>query len=378
MKSVRLALAAMALVALVACEQEVPFTGSFGDGLVSGQVFLGGDLEGSSPAGIQASVPGTGMELVLAADGRFLFSGVPEDAEIRFSRSSDGISASYQLGRADGELYLEVTRNSARRSRARPVTARATQLEGLILEVSDASISVNAAGKGNTVAVIDAETVIRKGNQPLTPADLSVGDRVHIVAQPEGDTFIAKIITLQMDLDGSEERERQEIELEGLILTASETEIQIDAAGRGPTVVAITPETLIRKGHRLMTPDELEEGWRVHVKASQGEDGLEARLIIVQNTSGNGDGEEGGESPGEGSPEVQLEGKIVAISATAIVVDAAGMGETEAAINGETVIRKGNTSLTVDDLHEGDRVHVKATRDGESLIAREIKLQNPE
>lgn len=375
MKSIRLGLAAMALVALVACEQEVPFTGSFGDGLVSGQVFLGGDLEGSSPAGIQASIPGTGMELVLAADGRFLFSGVPEDAEIRFSRSSDGISASYQLGRADGELYLEVTRNSARRSRARPVTARATQLEGLILEVSDTSISVNAAGKGSTVAVIDADTVIRKGNQPLTPADLSVGDRVHIVAQPEGDTFIAKIITLQMDLDGSEERERQEIELEGLILTASETEIQVDAAGRGPTVVAITPETLIRKGHRLMTPDELEEGWRVHVKASQGEDGLEARLIIVQNMNGNGGGEEGGE---EESPEVQLEGKIVSISATAIVVDAAGMGETEAAINGDTVIRKGNTSLTVGDLHEGDRVHVKATREGESLIAREIKLQNPE
>ncbi len=375
MKSIRLGLVAMALVALVACEQEVPFTGSFGDGLVSGQVFLGGDLEGSSPAGIQASIPGTGMELVLAADGRFLFSGVPEDAEIRFSRSSDGISASYQLGRADGELYLEVTRNSARRSRARPVTARATQLEGLILEVSDTSISVNAAGKGNTVAVIDADTVIRKGNQPLTPADLSVGDRVHIVAQPEGDTFIAKIITLQMDLDGSEERERQEIELEGLILTASETEIQVDAAGRGPTVVAITPETLIRKGHRLMTPDELEEGWRVHVKASQGEDGLEARLIIVQNMNGNGGGEEGGE---EESPEVQLEGKIVSISATAIVVDAAGMGETEAAINGDTVIRKGNKSLTVGDLHEGDRVHVKATREGESLIAREIKLQNPE
>jgi hypothetical protein len=362
----------MVIVALAACQEELAITSSFGDGIVSGQVSLGGDLAGGSPEGMQASIPGTGMELVLRADGRFLFSGVPDDAEIFFSRSADGISASYQLGRIDGALYLEVSSHGVRRSRGRPVTARATQLEGLILEVDDTSISVNAAGKGNTVAVINDETVIRKGNELLTPADLSVGDRVHIVAQPEGETFIAKSITLQMDADGSEERGRQETELEGLILAASGTEIEIDAAGRGPVTVAIGPETLIRKGNRLMTPDQLEEGWRVHVKASSVEGVLTARLIIVQNMNGNGGGE-----GGEGSPEVQLEGTIVSISADAIVVDAAGVGETEAAIDGDTVIRKGNMRLEASDLREGDRVHVKAIRDGESLIAREIRLQNP-
>ncbi len=370
---IRLAVVAMALLALVACEREVPFTGSFGEGVVSGQVLLVGDLAGSSPAGMVASVPGTGMELVLAADGRFLFSGVPADAEILFTRASDGISATYQLGRATGDLTLEVTRSSARRSRARVLAPRTTQLEGLILEVSDTSISVNAAGKGNTVAVINEETVIRKGNTALTPADLTVGDRVHIVAQPEGEEFIALSITLQMDEDGSTERGRQEVQLEGLILNASETEVEVDAAGKGPMVVAITAETLIRKGNHAMTPDELEVGWRVHVKASMVEGVLTARLIIVQNMNGGG-GEEGGE---EGSPEVQLEGPIVTITAASIVVDAAGKGETEAVIDADTVIRKGNMNLEVEDLHEGDRVHVKATKDGETLIAREIRLQNP-
>ena len=373
MKSMRLILAAVAVFALVGCQEEVPFTGSFGDAVVTGQVVLGGELAGESPEGIQASIPGTGMEMILSADGRFLFSGVPEGAEISFARSADGINASYRLGRAESDVTLEVTRNSARRSRARPVTARTTQLEGLILEVSDTSISVNAAGKGNTVAVINGDTVIRQGNTPLTPADLSVGDRVHIKAQPVGEEFIALSTTLQMDGDGSAARGKQETQLEGLILAASATEIEVDAAGRGPTVVAIGEETLIRKGNRLMTPDELVVGWRVHVKASMVEGVLTARLIIVQNM--NGDGEEGGGD--EGSPEVQLEGTIVTISDEAIVVDAAGVGETEAAINEDTVIRKGNTKLEVSDLNEGDRVHVKATRDGDSLIAREIRLQNP-
>lgn len=368
---VRLAVAAMAVLALVACENETAITGSFGASVVSGQVYLAGDLEGSSPEGIVASVPGTGMELTLGADGRFLFSGVPEDAELLFTRASDGISASYRLGRATGELTLEVTRASARRSRTRPVTARTTQLEGTIVELLDPLITVNAAGRGNTVAEVNADTVIRKGNTPLTFADLSLGDRVHIVAQPEGETFIAKSITLQMDLDGSAERGRQETQLEGLILTAPGTgsELEIDAAGRGPTKVALTDETVIRKGNRLMTQDELEEGWRIHVKASTVDGVLTARLIIVQNTNSGGGG--------EGPPEVQLEGLVLSISQTEIEVDAAGRGPTKATIDEDTTFRKGNEKLEWDDIHEGDRVHVKATKEGESLIAREIKLQNP-
>ncbi len=379
---IRFAMVAMVALALVACQSETTITGSFGESVVSGQVVLGGDLAGGSPAGIIASVPGTGMEVVLAASGQFLFSGVPEDAEIHFMRASDGIDASYRLGRSTGDLVLEVTRSEARRSRGRPITARTTQLEGLIVEIDLTAvppfISVNAAGKGNTVAILDEETIIRKGDQVLTPADLAVGDRVHIMAQPEGETFVAKSIFLQNEAaDSGEELGRQETQLEGLIVTApgvAGTELVVDAAGKGPTTVAITPETLIRKGNRLMTPDQLEEGWRVHVKASTVEGVLTARLVIVQNMHESPGGGEEGE---EGSPEVQLEGKIVSIAADLIVVDAAGKGATEVAITEDTEIRKGNERLEWDDLKADDLVHVKAIRDGESLTAREIKLQKP-
>jgi hypothetical protein len=41
----------------------------------------------------------------------------------------------------------------------------------------------------------------------------------------------------------------------------------------------------------------------------------------------------------------------------------------------ETSIRKGNRSLTLEDLEEGDQVHVRGVFDGEDVFAFEIKLQ---
>ncbi len=45
---------------------------------------------------------------------------------------------------------------------------------------------------------------------------------------------------------------------------------------------------------------------------------------------------------------------------------------------GETSIRKGNRSLTLEDLDEGDQVHVRGVFEGEDVFAFEIKLQEEE
>ena len=44
----------------------------------------------------------------------------------------------------------------------------------------------------------------------------------------------------------------------------------------------------------------------------------------------------------------------------------------------ETSIRKGNRSLTLADLEEGDRVHVRGVFEGDDVLAHEIKLQEEE
>lgn len=62
------------------------------------------------------------------------------------------------------------------------------ELEGLILAISDTSITVNNASTGGPVtAMITPQTKIRRGNTPLKPSDLKVGDRVHVRTSANGD-----------------------------------------------------------------------------------------------------------------------------------------------------------------------------------------------
>jgi len=78
-----------------------------------------------------------------------------------------------------------------------------------------------------------------------------------------------------------------------------------------------------------------------------------------------------------GQSKRELEGLITAISSSSITVDDASThGPVTAAIAPTTVIRKGNQTLSATDLKVGDRVHVKASVEGDgSLTAFEIMLQ---
>lgn len=161
------------------------------------------------------------------------------------------------------------------------------------------------------------------------------------------------------------------IELEGLITAISSDSITVMDASRKTEITSVIDEgTTIRKGNEQLTTDDLEVGDRVHVRARVEADGsLTALEVKLQEGE---DDEPGGETKKE------LEGLILEISADFITVMDASSGEQTAAITEETVIRKGNTVLTVDDLKVGDRVHVKAKiEDDDSLTAEEIKLQNP-
>jgi len=76
----------------------------------------------------------------------------------------------------------------------------------------------------------------------------------------------------------------------------------------------------------------------------------------------------------------EIEGKIESKTTDAIVVEQQGKGEFRAFVTTATRIRKGNNTLTLEDLLTGARVHVKGTGRGVtdglcSVDATEIKLQ---
>jgi LEA14-like dessication related protein len=107
---------------------------------------------------------------------------------------------------------------------------------------------------------------------------------------------------------------------------------------------------------------------------TRGEDNIDARIAagtgpmqIVLAASGASNGK-AKHSPVAGL--LQYEGLVQEISATSIKVN--GVTFT---IDGETIIRKGKTTLTPEDIKVDDRVHVKATAE---KLAYEIKLQNPD
>ncbi len=182
-------------------------------------------------------------------------------------------------------------------------------------------------------------------------------------------------ITVSLERNNATSRRRgtraPRIQLEGLITAISSEEITImDSSRKMEITCTIDDDTVIRKGYRPLTTDDLAIDDRVHIRARpEANDTLVAEEVKLQ----KGEIDDG---PPRATKK-ELEGPITDVSSSAITVMDASTGEQTAAITDDTVIRKGKDRLTVDDLKPGDRVHVKArVEDDESLTALEIKLQN--
>lgn len=143
-------------------------------------------------------------------------------------------------------------------------------------------------------------------------------------------------------------------EYEGILQSASATEIVIDAARQGIVTIALAPQTVIRKGGTVLTAADLVAGMRVHVKALKVNDVLTATLVIVQNEDDD-DGDDDGPAVRE------YEGTVLSASATELVIFDSKKKEVTFVLDAATEIRKGSTPVLATDIQPGWRVHVKAT-----------------
>ena len=349
-----LALAAMfALIALPACtgREHSTVTGGYGDAVISGEVVMQGVADGS-PAGVIVSVRGTGMTKVLGADGKFAFAEVPDGSELDFRRASDGVDASLRMENGESHVVVALAQSSASRSTSskRRGVGRGGdtifEFEGVIRSVSaDSLVVFTSKGVEQTIGLA-AETVIRKGDQVATTADLVVGGRIHVKAKKVADAYSALLVIVQPkgEDDGPQARE-----YEGTVRSVTPAQLVI-ADGRGTELTfVLNGTTVVRKGDAAGTLADLAVGQRVHVKASVGADETKTALSAVIQRN-------------EEHPAVrEFEGTVSRVSATELVVADSHRVDVTFVLAATTVVRRGDATATVADLAVGQRVHVKAS-----------------
>lgn len=283
-------LAVIAMLILGACTgKERAMTGSYGSGVLTGQVVMS---EGVSVDGVNVSIIGTGMSARLAADGQFVFAGVPDGAELAFQRPADGIDAKLRLDSASGHVVVELTKTEAKKANGRRRAAGSSkqyQFEGLVESATATQVVVNTS-KGEQVTITLTEaTLIRRGNTTLTAADLVQGQRVHVKAIKTADGFTAVQVIVQGggNDDDEEEDDRPAVrQYEGTVVSATATQLVVLTSRKVEETFVITATTDIRKGNTPVLAADIKPGWRVHVKAATSEDGATktAQRVIVQKT----------------------------------------------------------------------------------------------
>jgi len=348
---------AAAVVLLVACRHEQTVAGSYGMSAVSGQVVM---ASGGTPAGVSVTVRGTGQTLILGEDGRFSFNNVPEDVQLVFTRA-DGIHATFAAG-ATSSVVIELSSNSATargRSRSAPSTPH-SEFEGLVKSASATQLVITDSHRGDVTFVLDANTVVRKGDVTVSPADLVAGDRVHVRATKQADnSYLASLVLVQNTL-----AQHQASEFEGTVKAISADSLTLNSRG-GDVVLQIDSST-------TFTPAAPGVGDRVHVRAVKSGDALVAVSVRVQGS--DDEGEDGG---GEhGGTTMTANGKVSAASASQLTVESESHGSVTVKIDSHTIIRKQGAHIAAGDIKSGDYVNTRGTRiDDHSLLAEQIEVR---
>ncbi|HEX6082885.1 MAG TPA: DUF5666 domain-containing protein [Thermoanaerobaculia bacterium] len=284
----------LAVAMLAACNsRHETATSPYGAEMLMGEVAAVSGTANASPAGVTVSVRGTGMSMVVGESGEFAFAGVREGAQLDFRRAADGIEASMNVDARGGFVAVELTKTTAtattRKSRRRGVGATreaATEFEGIIRSVTAGNIVLYTSKKAEVTIGLTPETIIRKGQTPVAAADLQVDWRVHVKAKQDGELYTASVVIVQNDGsdddgDDGEDGPAAARQHEGTVVSAAAAELVVLTSHKVEVTFAITADTVIRKGNTPVAAEELQAGWRVHVKATA--DNVATR-VTVQNT----------------------------------------------------------------------------------------------
>ena len=354
------------VLALGACSRERgdTITSAFANDVLTGQVVISGGRN-TSPAGVRVSVRGTGMSDILGDDGQFAFAAVPTEPVLDFTRETDGIEATMHVEQTSGFIVIELAQTNAKKSSRRRTVGktrnRVTSSKASSAAPTPESIVVFTSKKEEVTIALTPETIIRHGNQMLTPADLVVDTRVHVKARKVADVYSAISVWVQEgdDDDGGDDEPVAVREYEGTVRAASATELIVYTSKKREETFVLTAATEVRKGNTPVAPETLLPGTRVHVKATEGTDGTKTAVrVTVQNMN----------------VAVDLEGVVASVGTSSFVVMTAE-GEQTVNVTSSTQIRKNGKKITLAEVAVGSTVAVEGTRvDATTVSAKKVSV----
>ncbi|HKB79928.1 MAG TPA: DUF5666 domain-containing protein [Thermoanaerobaculia bacterium] len=359
MRKIEFVVMVAAVLVLAGCHGHETITGGYGNAGVAGVVTMAAGMPNGSPAGVRVVVGGTGMSAVLGTDGRFAFYNVPDTVDLIFQRGDTNAHLRAEASPAPLAIELGPQEAHLRRGRSVPSTVP-TEVEGLIVSVSDTQIVVHDSHGNDVTMVINGDTVIRKGQTPLQPSDLKAGDRVHVKSMVDGNAVTALLIVLQNpDGSGDDQGQARWVEIEGTITSVSDTQLVVhDSHGNDDTLV-VDSNTVIRKGGQVLLASDLQTGEQVHVKAVTSGDTLTALLVILQNNEDH-------------NVEMEVHGTVSAVGTSDLTVNGVTVQ-----VDASTDIRKRGQSIALGDIHTGDTVEANGTRvDDNTMLARQINVED--
>jgi hypothetical protein len=357
-----------AVAVLAACRgHRETVTGDYGNGVVSGQIVMATGMANASPAGVRVAVGGTGMSVVVGADGRFAFAGVPDGTQLIFERQSDGVAARLSLASTSAPVVVELGMNTASlsRRRASPSTPQ-TQIEGVVTAASATSLTVHDSHGQDDVLTITDKTVILEGHTALQPADLAAGMRVHVAA---ADKTALLILVQEEKAEPGDDRGGHggtTMTANGAVKSVGADSLVVTTVPNGDVTVKVDGSTIIKKQSAIVHLADVKAGDRVNTLGTRVDDHTELARQIEVETPEN----EHGNEPEEAS----AEGTVKSVGGSSLVVTTA-KGDVTVQTDAGTTIRKQGKTIQLSDVKVGDGVEAEGHRvDAATLLARTIQV----
>jgi hypothetical protein len=251
-------------------------------------------------------------------------------------------------------------------------------IPGLTVTVSGTSIAsgLDATGRFHLKGVPSGDIQLQFSG----PASGTIP--VSGVKPTESITLVVSVSSSSVTLESAARTGAGEEELEGRIESLPPTMAagSLKVAGR---TVTTNSSTQIRHGSTPVDFDDLEIGYRVHVKGSPSGSSLLASTIMVQNTHTNlpdddEEDEEEEEDDEEQDESASIHGKLMSIGGTSPSLQLV-VGTTTVRTSSSTVVRRRGDVQTLAELRVGMDLHVVGDRQSDgSLDARMIQINDDE